>query len=114
MFLLWLALLVSSALPTLIVRVVSYDTSKPVPQAEVLVVLPDGRTLHRITDSHGSFRIEIVGSFRLEVRHTGYRALRTSTTSLSGDGVYRVDIPLVQGDPNAAPEELDVQQQEVE
>ncbi len=114
MFLLWLALFLSTALPTLIVRVVSYDTGKPVLNAEVLIVMSDGRNVRRTTDDRGSIRIEITGSFRLEVRREGFRPARTSTSSLSGDAVYRVDIPIVPGDSNSAPEELDVQHQEVQ
>src|SRR5438045_9794429 len=114
MFLLWLALLFTAAPPTLIVRVVSDTTGKPVPHAEVLITMSDGRTADRTTDNRGSLHMDISGSFRLDVQHPGFRPLRTSTISLPADGVYRVEIPMVPGDANAAPEELDVQQQEVQ
>src|ERR1051326_8305013 len=113
MFLLWLTLLVHSALPTLLIRV-SDNSGKPVPHADVLIITSDGNTIARSTDERGSVRIEISGRFRIAVRRVGFRPLRTSLITLSAEGLYHVDIPLVLGDLNDVPEDVEAQTQELQ
>src|SRR5438128_6464757 len=110
MFLLWLALLAGSPLPTLLIRV-SDNSGKPLSHADVLIITSDGRTIRRTTDDRGSARIEISGTFRLEVRHAGYRPLRSSLIPITREGLYHVDISLLPGDLNDVPEEVEAKTQ---
>jgi hypothetical protein len=73
---------------------------KPLADATVRVLAEDGRATTFITDSRGVFRVEISGKFHVEVRHDGYRSVRSSSVSLAGgsDDLYQIDdIRLLQG-----------------
>src|SRR5204862_5856308 len=47
----------------------------------------------------GNFRIEITGRFQIEIHPPGFRTLRSAFVQLTGDSVYRVEVPLTAGDP---------------
>ena len=51
-----------------------------------------------LSDARGRFRLEITGRFQLEVRHSGYRTLRSAFAELAGDSVYQVEVSLNPGD----------------
>ena len=53
-----------------------------------------------MTDGRGSFRIEVNGPFRLEIRHPGYRTLQSNVVSISGEDVYQADVKLLPGNPD--------------
>src|SRR2546422_5871006 len=90
-----------AAMPVLSGRVAD-SRGKPLAGASVHVQTDDGRTTDLVTDSRGAFRVEITGRFHLEIRHDGYRTVRSSTVSLSGgsDDIYQIDdIRLLPGNP---------------
>src|SRR5262245_29672547 len=100
MFITVLALLLA-ATPVLSGRVTD-SRGKPVPGATVRVQLEDGRSTQLTTDARGDFRVEANGRFRLEIRHDGYRTVRSSVLSLSSgsEDVYQTDdIQLLPGKP---------------
>jgi hypothetical protein len=75
---------------------------KSIPGSIVRVVAPDGRaTIEVSADKRGAFRVEVPEKFHLEIRHDGYRTVRSSEVSLSpgSDDVYQVDVPLRPGSP---------------
>jgi len=94
----WLVLLLLLANPTLSGRVTDRQ-GKPVPGATVRLLVEGRAPVDSLTDAHGHFRLEITGRFQIEVRHSGYRSLRSAFVELSGDGVYQVEVPLIPGDP---------------
>jgi hypothetical protein len=110
--LLWFLPSLFAALPVLSGRVVD-SHGKAIPGAAVQVQTDDGHTMDYVTDSRGRFRVEAGGKFHIEIRHDGYRTIRSSTVSLSGspDAVYQVDLPLQQGNPDDI-ETLDLQLEE--
>src|SRR5262249_35174510 len=62
------------------------------------------RVVYLLTDTRGAFRIEISGRVHLEIRHAGYRTVRSSTVSLSSgsDDIYQTeDIRLLPGNPES-------------
>src|SRR5262245_61259138 len=82
-----------AALPTLAGRVAD-PRGKPLAGALVRIATEDGKTTDLVTDSRGIFRAAIgEGKFHLEIRHDGYRSVRSSTVSLSGaaDDVFQLD-----------------------
>jgi hypothetical protein len=65
--------------------------------------MEDKEPTELVTDSRGAFRVGISGRFQLEIRHGGYRTVRSSTVALSGgsDDVYQIDdIRLLSGSPD--------------
>ena len=89
-----------AATPVLTGRIAD-SRGKPLAGAEVRVHIEDGRTVDGMTDGRGAFRIEIAGRFQLEIRHKGFRSVRSSPIALSGSGddVYQIeDIRLLPGD----------------
>src|SRR5437867_11636201 len=76
---------------------------KPIPDAIVRVETDDGRIMEVLSDSRGAYRIEANGRFRLEVRHEGYRTVRSSDALIPNGGadyIYQADVSLLPGDPN--------------
>jgi len=76
---------------------------KPIQTALIRVESDDGRSSFSITDSRGEFRIEVNGRFLVEIRHSGFRTLRSATASLLGaspDDVYQAQFSLLPGDVN--------------
>ena len=74
---------------------------KPIPNAIVRVASDDGRTSVGVTDSRGEFRVEVNGRFIVEIRHSGFRTLRSATASLLGasaDDIYQATFSLLPGD----------------
>src|SRR5262245_31167493 len=101
--LLWLVLFFTpfpllAAAPVLVGRVTD-SQGKLISNAIVHVVTDTGRTIDLMTDNHGGFRVEISGKFQIEIMHEGFRTIRSSSVSLSGesDDVYQVEIPLRAG-----------------
>jgi len=92
--------LLLAAGPVLVGRVLD-SRGKGISDAAVLVQTEDGRTAEVLTDSHGGFRIEVSGKTRIEIRHDGYRTVRSAPMSISGVSadIYQVDIPLLAGNP---------------
>jgi hypothetical protein len=91
-----------AAAPVLTGRVTD-ARGKPITGAIVRVQTDDGRTNDLATDNRGAFRIEINGRFRLEIRHDGYRTVRSSVVSLSAasDDTYQIEeIRLISGSPD--------------
>jgi hypothetical protein len=91
-----------AATPTLAGHV-SDSRGKPLSGAVVQIQVEGGRLTELVTDSRGVFRTEISGKFHLEIRHNGYRTVRSSTVSLNGgsDDSYQVgDIQLLPGNPD--------------
>jgi hypothetical protein len=91
-----------AATPTLAGHV-SDSRGKPLSGAVVQIQVEDGRLTELVTDSRGAFRTEISGRFHLEIRHSGFRTVRSSTVSLNGgsDDIYQVgDIQLLPGNPD--------------
>ncbi len=114
---LWLCALVvtaSGAVPTLAGRV-SDSHGKPIPGAQVRIQTDDGRITNLTTDNRGSFRAEVNGRFRVEIRSEGFRAVRSMPVSLStgAEGVYQVEITLLPGNPGAEPESIELRLEEV-
>jgi hypothetical protein len=73
---------------------------KPLPSTIVRAQAEDGRTTEVTTDNHGSFRVEVSGRFRLEIRHDGYRTVRSSVVTPAGgaEETYQIDdIQLLSG-----------------
>jgi hypothetical protein len=74
---------------------------KPIPNAIVRVDLDDGHSSVSLTDARGEFRIEVNGRFIVEIRHSGFRTLRSAMASLVGasaDDVYQATFSLLPGD----------------
>jgi hypothetical protein len=97
-----LLVLFLAAAPTLAGRVAD-PLGKPIPNAMVRLEADDGRIANTITNARGEFRLEVSGRFMVEIRHSGYRTLRSSTTSLVGasaDDVYQANFSLLPGDVN--------------
>ena len=92
-----LAVLLAAA-PVLSGRVVD-SHGKGIPDAKVRVQNDGGGTTDVVTDSRGNFRVPVSGKFHIEIRHDGYRSIRTSTVALSGtpDDVYQVEVRLLPG-----------------
>jgi TonB dependent receptor-like, beta-barrel/Carboxypeptidase regulatory-like domain len=111
MVFLWFSLLLSAATPTLLGRVFDNATGKPIARAEVRITLADGQVLTPSVNDRGSFRIGIIGRFRLGVRHEGYRSIQSSEITLPSEGLYQIDIGLDSGNPgNVEPVELQLQE----
>jgi hypothetical protein len=75
---------------------------RPIPDAIVRIQSEDGRTSEVSTDSRGGYRIEANGRFHLEIRHEGYRTVRSEAILLpnaTADDVYQADVPLLPGNP---------------
>jgi hypothetical protein len=96
-----LALLLAAApVATTLVGRVTDSRGKPIPDARVRIESEDGRSSEVTTDGRGSYRLEAGGRFHLEVRHEGYRTVRSSIASLANagaDDVYEADIPMLPG-----------------
>ncbi len=92
--------LLLAAGPVLVGRVLD-SHGKGISDATVRVQTEDGRTVDVVTDNHGAFRIEVSGKTRIEIRHDGYRTVRSAPMSISGVSadIYQVDIPLLAGNP---------------
>jgi len=73
---------------------------RPIAGATIRSHPEEGRTAETITDGRGTFRLEVKGQFRLEIRHPRYRTLESSEISLSSEDVYQADIPLLPGNPD--------------
>jgi hypothetical protein len=113
MFTTFLALFLA-ATPVLAGRVAD-SRGKPIAGATVRIQAEDGRSAEVVTDSRGAFRVEIASRSRLEIRHDGYRTVRSSTFSLSSasDDVFEMDdVRLTPGRPDDV-ETLVVQLEEV-
>jgi hypothetical protein len=81
---------------------VSDSRGKPIAGASVRVYTEGGQTTEFVTDSRGGFRAGISGRFHIEIRHDGYRSVRSSTLSLPGafEDLYQTDdIQLLPGNP---------------
>ncbi|HSU88228.1 MAG TPA: carboxypeptidase-like regulatory domain-containing protein, partial [Terriglobia bacterium] len=65
----------AAASPVLMGRVTD-SRGKPIPDARVRLQTDDGKTTEVVTDGHGSYRLEVNGRFRLEIRHDAYRTVR--------------------------------------
>src|SRR4029079_538264 len=91
------------AVPVLTGRVAD-SRGKPITGAIVRVQTDDGRAPTELaTDNRGAFRAEIKGAFHLEIRHDGYRTVRTSAVSLSAasDNTYQIEeVRLISGSPD--------------
>jgi hypothetical protein len=88
---------------------------KSVPGATVRVIAAGGRVTAEVSaDKRGTFRAEVPEKFHLEIRHDGYRTVRSSEVSLSpgSDDVYQVDVPLQPGGPDE-PEAVVLQVQQL-
>src|SRR5262245_11744019 len=74
---------------------------KSISNAAVHVQTETGRMIDLMTDNRGGFRIEISGTFQIEIGHEGFRTIRSSAVSLTGesDDVYQVEVPLRLGEP---------------
>jgi TonB-dependent receptor-like protein/carboxypeptidase family protein len=73
----------------------------PIPNAIVRVDSDDGRSSVGVTDSRGEFRVEVNGRFIVEIRHSGFRTLRSAAASLLGasaDDIYQATFSLLPGD----------------
>src|SRR6185369_4840991 len=89
---LWLTPSLALATPIITGRIT--DThGKTITGATVLVQNDDGRSAEFVTDNHGIFRAQAGGKFHFEIRHDGYRSVRSSAVSLSAsaDDVYQID-----------------------
>ena len=87
--------------PVLMGRVTD-SHGKPIPDARVRLQTDDGKTTEVVTDGHGSYRLEVNGRFRLEIRHDAYRTVRSSATLLpnaASDDIYQADVSLLPGNP---------------
>src|SRR2546428_13973047 len=76
---------------------------KPIPDAIVRIETNDRRTMEALSDSRGAYRIAANGRFRLELRHEGYRTVRSSDALIPNGGaadIYQADVSLLPGDPN--------------
>src|SRR5437016_11844738 len=76
---------------------------KPIPDAIVRIETDDRRTMEVLSDSRGAYRIAANGRFRLEIRHEGYRTVRSSDALIpngGADDIYQADVSLLPGDPN--------------
>ena len=72
---------------------VADSLGKPIPVRSSALETDDGRSSDTVTDTRGEFRVEVSGRFLVEIRHSGYRTLRSSTASLLGasaDDIYQV------------------------
>ncbi|HSU87789.1 MAG TPA: carboxypeptidase-like regulatory domain-containing protein, partial [Terriglobia bacterium] len=88
-----------AASPVLMGRVTD-SHGKPIPDARVRLQTDDGKTTEVVTDGHGSYRLEVNGRFRLEIRHDGYRTVRSSAALLPNapsDDIYQADVSLLPG-----------------
>src|SRR6476661_10445714 len=92
--LLWLIPSVKAATPTL--------AGKSVPGSGIRIIAADGQVTQATADKRGSFRVQVPARFYLEIRHAGYRSVRSSEVSLEGDSeaAYQVDVPLRPGNPD--------------
>lgn len=75
---------------------------KSVPGSTIRVITPDGRLASEVNaDKRGVFRVQVPASFHLEIRHDGYRTVRSSEVVLAAgsEDIYQVDVPLRPGDP---------------
>jgi hypothetical protein len=94
-----LLVLLLAAAPVLAGRVAD-PQGKPIPNAIVRLESDDGRVATTLTDGRGEFRLEVSGRFLVEIRHSGYRTLRSSAASLVGasaEDVFQADFPLSPG-----------------
>src|SRR5689334_15697105 len=97
MVLFWLALLLNTGSPVLTGRVLD-SSHKPIPRAEVRILYSDGKSTEQTSDDHGVFRLEVSGRFQLEIRHSGFRSIRSNLISLPREGLYEIDVALLPGD----------------
>src|SRR5437870_4209897 len=75
---------------------------KPIPDAIVRIETDDRRTMEVLSDSRGAYRIAANGRFRLEIRHEGYRTVRSSDALIpngGADDIYQADVSLLPGNP---------------
>src|SRR5215831_13729679 len=86
--LLWLIPSVASATPVLV--------GKSVPGSSIRIINADGQVTESTADKRGAFRVEVPARFYLEIRHAGYRSVRSSGVSLATDSqdAYQVDVQL--------------------
>src|SRR5215467_5404494 len=86
--LLWLIPSVAFATPVLV--------GKSVPGSSIRIITVDGHVSESTADKRGAFRVEAPAHFYLEIRHAGYRSVRSSEVSLAGDSqdAYQVDVQL--------------------
>src|SRR5689334_1906075 len=75
--LLWLIPSVASAAPVLV--------GKSVPGSSIRIMSTDGKVTEFTADKRGGFRVEVPAHFYLEIRHAGYRSVRSSEVSLASD-----------------------------
>ena len=95
----YLLVIFLAASPILIGRVTDVR-GRPIAAATVRVQSDDGRATEVLTDSRGVYRIEANGRFHLEIRHEGYRTVRSSDASIASGGsddVYQADVSLLPG-----------------
>jgi hypothetical protein len=90
---LWLIPSLALAAAPIITGRIADSRGKPITGATVRVQNEDGRSAEFVTDSHGAFRVQASGRFHLEIRHEGYRSVRSSVVSVSAgsDDVYQID-----------------------
>ncbi len=72
------------------------------PGSGIRIIAPDGQVTEATADKRGAFRVQVPSRFYLEIRHAGYRSVRSSEVSLEADfeGAYQVDVPLRPGNPD--------------
>src|SRR5215831_18336295 len=92
--LLWLIPSLEAASPTLVGR--------SVPGSSIRIITVDGHASESTADKRGAFRVEVPAHFFLEIRHAGYRSVRSSEVSLASDSqdAYQVDVQLRPGNPD--------------
>jgi hypothetical protein len=110
MVLFWLALLLTAGNPVLTGRVLD-RSHKPLAHAEVRIITPEGETTDQTTDDRGSFRFDVSGRFRLEIRHEGFRSIQSNLVSLPREGLYEIDVILLPGE-STVTDAVDLQIQE--
>lgn len=92
-----LVFLLNTATSTLVGRVTD-NSGRPVPKADVRLLLADGTIRPAATDDHGSFRFSISGRFQIEIGKAGFRSIQTAVAVLPSDGLYEVAISMYAGD----------------
>src|SRR5437764_8157361 len=87
--------------------------SHPLPSASVNVSGPSGVSQNTVTDSNGKFSVSNLapGSYRLEIRATGYRTLSQGNVTVNTGAPVELNINMLQGNPV---ETVQVQGQPVE
>jgi hypothetical protein len=92
--LLWLIPSLEAATPSLVGR--------SVPGSSIRIVGADGQVTESTADKRGAFRVQVPTRFYMEIRHAGYRSVRSSEVSLEADSqdAYQVDVQLRPGNPD--------------